>query len=90
MLHGATSPRSQGNILAATSGGSGEWEPDTVASSQWSVVSESGGGGERRVVSCYSGEGECERSEPTQEKYLVLQNAPNEPAPSQNRANSAS
>jgi len=65
----------------------GEGEPETVASSQWSVISESGGG-EGRGASGDSENGEPERSKPTQDVCPAPEKAPNEAAPSQNRANS--
>jgi hypothetical protein len=59
----------------------GEWRVASeigVASGQWSVASESGGSGERQGASGGCGEGEPERSEPTQEKCLASEKAPNE------------
>src|SRR5271157_1275526 len=48
-----------------------------VASGQWSVASESGGSGERQVAPGGCGEGEPECSEPTQERCLATEKAPN-------------
>ena len=58
-------------------GGCGEGEHERVVSSQWSVVSESGGG-EGRAASGDSEDGEPERSEPTQEDCRAPQNVQNE------------
>ena len=60
-----------------TPGGCGEGEHERVVSSQWSVVSESGGG-EGRAASGDSEDGEPERSEPTQEECRAPQNVQNE------------
>ena len=60
---------------------SGEWRVASeigVVSGQWSVASESGGSGERQGASGGCGEGEPERSEPTQEECLASEKAPNE------------
>ena len=76
--------------VASESGGSGErrvapggcreGEHETVVSSQWSVVSESGGG-EGRAASGDSEDGEPERSEPTQEECRAPPNVQNEANP---------
>jgi len=54
---------------------SGEWREN---SGQWSVASECGRSGERRVASGDCEEGERERSEPTQEGCLAPAKAPKE------------
>src|SRR5271157_6064122 len=48
-----------------------------VASGQWPVASESGGSGERQVAPGGCGGGEPECSEPTQERCLATEKAPN-------------